>query len=93
MLVNHAPVGTPAVWHTALDSRSFSLSNSGSFVFLQRKEAGGFAVSMPITFKDGRTVAHSMQPRAEIDATIVRNGMGLNVVMHQMNAVLRLRQA
>ena len=62
-------------------------------VHLKRKETGGFSVSLPIRFKDGSEVAHTAAARAEIDASLQRReGRGLELEIHQLNAVLRLRQ-
>lgn len=61
-------------------------------ISIKRKEAGGLAVAVPLTFKNGRTVPHEGQARAEVDATVQRRGRGLHLDFHQLNAVLRMRQ-
>lgn len=58
---------------------------------VERKEAGGFYMSMPIQFKDGRKVPHTLQTKAEVDATLnLKEEVKLN--FHEINAILRLRQ-
>lgn len=61
-------------------------------IHLERKEVGGLCLSVPITFKDGRQVPHSLQSRAEVDASLQAHGRGLTLNLHQLNAVLRLKQ-
>jgi len=57
---------------------------------VERKETGGFYMKMPIQFRDGAKVAHTLQSRAEVDATLNIKEMELN--FHKINAILRLRQ-
>jgi hypothetical protein len=58
---------------------------------VERKEAGGFYIKMPIQFRDGANVPHTLQSKAEIDATLnVKEEVKLT--FHEINAILRLRQ-
>lgn len=61
-------------------------------IHLKRKEMGGFYASMPMKFRNGAEVPHTLQQRAEIDASLRRDDRGLQLDLHQLNAVLRLRQ-
>lgn len=62
-------------------------------VHIRRRETGGLAFDMPIKVGEDKTVPHTGQARAEIDATIDRKeGFDIQVKVRELNAVLRLRQ-
>ncbi len=58
---------------------------------IERKEAGGVYVKMPIHFRDGAKVAHTLQTKAEIDATLNLQEE-VKLKFHEINPILRLRQ-
>jgi hypothetical protein len=58
---------------------------------IERKEAGGVYVKMPIQFRDGAKVAHTLQTKAEIDATLNLQEE-VKLKFHEINPILRLRQ-
>ena len=62
-------------------------------VHLKRKEVGGFALQVPMRFKDGTvgSLTH-LQPRLEMDATVARKGAQLGVDLSELTALLRLWQ-
>jgi hypothetical protein len=60
-------------------------------VRIERKETGGFYMKMPLQFRDGSKVAHTLQTRAEIDATLNLQE-AVKLKFHEINPILRLRQ-
>jgi hypothetical protein len=58
---------------------------------VERKEAGGIYMKMPIQFRDGAKVAHTLQTKAEIDCTLNLQEQA-KLKFHDINAILRLRQ-
>ena len=86
----HVEVG---ISHPALTlSIAALLLALGKPVSITRKEVGGLSLALPVTFKDGRTVDHTLRPLAELDGQLAREGRGLALSLSQVNAILRLRQ-
>lgn len=60
---------------------------------LQRKEIGGFSVSVPFKLKgDMKSIPYTLQQRVEIDATLTRDDAGFRLEFDQLNPVLRMWQ-
>ncbi len=66
---------------------------TGAPIRIKRKEVGGWAVGVPVRFKGAAApVDHTLNTKAEVDATLQRQGRGVKLAFHQLNALLRLRQ-
>ena len=61
-------------------------------ISVKRKEVGGFSVGVPIKFRDGQQVPHTLLGNTQIDATLNRTDHGLKLQFQQLSALLRLRQ-
>lgn len=89
--------GTPHV-EVGISNAALTLSIAalllalGKPVSITRKEVGGLSLALPVRFKDGRTVDHTLRPLAELDGQLARQGRGVALSFSQVNAVLRLRQ-
>lgn len=61
-------------------------------VQIKRKEVGGFSVAVPMTFKSGKEVPHTLQQKIGMDATVSRKGRSLKIDFQELNAILCMRQ-
>lgn len=58
---------------------------------LLHRQVGGLAVHVPLHV-GGLAHGGSLQERVEVDATLRRRGRGLQLQLHKLNGVLRLRE-
>lgn len=61
-------------------------------IHVKRKEVGVYSFGMPLRLKNGESIPYTAEQRLEIDGTMQRKGFGISVDVHQLNAILRLRQ-
>jgi hypothetical protein len=61
-------------------------------IHVKRKEVGVYSFGMPLRLKNGQSIPYTAAQRLEVDGTLQRQGFGISVDIHQLNAMLRLRQ-